>query len=317
MSGKRKRNQRKTQSPVGIPGIELDLGLDWLLAYVDQSRIAQDQFQGVIEGCIVRLLELALPLRERDTETKNWAGRVLAQLHVSLEAHKWKLVRENPAYKKTKATLGKTRSDVLVPKSEISGIVQEELRRAMEYQFKLQVFREKCKGQSELRAVAINKEAIEERMKRDLARQIIAGETRVPTEPQITRTIPLKSWPKEVVSGVHKNIEEWVDSRGQEIARERANAPSMLLAGEVVRKKRVRISWEDAAQRCGIPREYWNTGDLPYFCDATKDEWWEWLWSCILKYRNILLPGRDPSKVKKQIRDAFLALVGAREDGTF
>src|SRR5260370_29773384 len=162
---KRPAKKKKSRSVTGIPAIELDLGLDWLLASVDKSRIAQDQFQGVIEDCIVRLLELALPLREKDTETKNWAGRMLGELHVSLDSHKWKLVRENPGYKKTKATLGKTRADVLVTKSEISEIVQEELRRAMEWQFKLQVFREKIKGQSELRASAINKEAIEERIK--------------------------------------------------------------------------------------------------------------------------------------------------------
>src|SRR5262249_23687147 len=45
-------------------------------------------------------------------------------------------------YRERKAKWGKTRADVLAPKSEISQIVQEELRRAESYQFKLGLYRE-------------------------------------------------------------------------------------------------------------------------------------------------------------------------------
>jgi hypothetical protein len=75
--------------------------------------------------------------------------------------------------------------------------------------------------------------------------------------------------------------------------------------------------WQDMAQRKGIPKVYWQTPGLQRFCVASADKWWDWLWSRILEDQKVLLPGRNPSKVQKQIRGYFLALVGARENGTF
>jgi hypothetical protein len=221
MNRKRKRPEKR-QSVKGIPGIGLDVGLESFLTKIDQTsgqgQLARDEIADVITDCIVRLLEVALPSREKAAMPKDWAGRLLASLHATLEANQWNLARENPAYRESKARLGKTRANVLVPKSDISEMVQQELRTAMSYQFKLLVM--------------------------------------------------------------------------------------MKLGG---------------TQQYGTPREYLNTVDLPYFCgDAdSKDKWWKWLWSRIRTDRNVLLPGRDLSKTKKQIRDYFDDLVVARESGTF
>lgn len=134
----------------GIPGGDCDSCSAWLLENIAKTKgarakvgvIARDQFAILIDDFIRALLEHALPPREKDMLTKEWAGRILAKFHVTLEAHQWKLKKENAAYRERKAKWGKTRADVLVPKSEISQIVQEELRRAESYQFRLGFYRE-------------------------------------------------------------------------------------------------------------------------------------------------------------------------------
>jgi hypothetical protein len=75
--------------------------------------------------------------------------------------------------------------------------------------------------------------------------------------------------------------------------------------------------WQDMAQRKGIPKVYWATPDLQRFCEESADKWWDWLRERILKDKEVLLPRHDPSKAQKQIRGYFLALVEARENGTF
>ena len=158
MSGSRQGTARKKQTRLvkGIPGGGCDSCLDWLLANISQKTkgcrakiggIARDQFAILLDDFIRTLLEHALPLREKDTTTNDWAGKRLAKLHVSLEAHQWKLKRENPAYRKWKAKSEETRADLLVPESETSQMVLEELRTAESYQFKLFLLRE-CVGES-------------------------------------------------------------------------------------------------------------------------------------------------------------------------
>jgi hypothetical protein len=232
MSTERKRTgpKRQRQLVKGIPGGDCDSCVDWLLKNINKAKgrgarvgqIARDQFAIILDDCIRSLLDLALPLREKDTTTKEWAGRILAKLHVSLEAHKWKLERENPVYRDRKAKMGKTRANVLVPESEISQMVREELVNAEHYQFQLGILQE-------------------------------------------------------------------VSPNG----------------------------WQDMAQRKGIPKVYWATPDLQRFCEEFADKWWDWLWSRILKDKEVLLPGRNLGKVRTQIRGYFLALVDARENGTF
>ncbi len=157
----------------GIPGGDCDSCSAWLLENIDKTEgpgaklgdIAREQFAFLLDDCIRGLLELALPPREKDMTTKEWAGRILAKLHVSLEAHQSKLKREDPAYREGKTKWEKTRADVLVPKSEISQMVQEELINAEHYQFQLGILQEMINGQNEFRRVAVNKEAVFERVK--------------------------------------------------------------------------------------------------------------------------------------------------------
>ena len=75
--------------------------------------------------------------------------------------------------------------------------------------------------------------------------------------------------------------------------------------------------WQKLAQRKGIPKVYWQTPSLQRFCAASAGNWWHWLWSRILGDQKVLLSGRDPTKVQKQIRKYFLVLIAARENGTF
>ena len=232
MSSEREGNgpKRQRQSVKGIPGGDCDSCLAWLLKNVGKTKgararvgeIARTQFEILLDDCIRELLDLGLPLREKDTTAKEWAGRMLAGLHVSLEAHKWKLERENPAYRDRKAKMGKTRANVLVPESEISQMVREELITAEHYQFQLGVI------------------------------------------------------------------------------------PEMSPDG-----------WQDWAERKRIPKVYWPTVGFGKFCEKSADEWWSWFWLRILEDQKVLLPGRAPGKVKKQVREYFLALADAREHGTF
>lgn len=149
MVGKRK-GAGSTRVVKGIPDGDCDSCLAWLLKNIGKTKgartrvgaIARAQFEILLDDCIRELLDLALPLRQKNTTAKQWAGRMLAALHVSLEAHRWKLERENPAYRDRKAKMGKPRSNVLVPDSEISQMVHEELITAEHYQFQLGVIQE-------------------------------------------------------------------------------------------------------------------------------------------------------------------------------
>jgi hypothetical protein len=293
MSGNRKGTARKKRTPVvkGIPGGDCDSCLDWLLANISQKTkgcrakigdIARHQLTILLDGCIRALLEHALPLREKDATMKEWGGRVLARLHVTLEAHQWKLKRENPAYREGKAKWEKTRANVLIPESEISKMVQEELRAAESYQLKLFLIREYA-GES-----ALARKAVEEREQNYLVWHCLAvGDGRLWTP-----------------SGI-KAIERHTRSARPPLPRrddKTAGSPS---------------TWQEVAQNKGVPSVYWPIIDLPRFCATFADLWWDWLWAHILKDKEVLLPGRDPSKVQRQIHDYFLALVDARESGTF
>jgi hypothetical protein len=323
MSTERKRTgpKRQRQLVKGIPGGDCDSCVDWLLNNINKAKgrgakvgqIARYQFAILLDACIRSLLDLALPSLEKDKALEEWAGRILAKVHVSLEAHKWKLERENPAYRDQKAKMGKTRANVLVPESEISQMVREELINAELYQFQLGILREMMmiNSQNEFRPLAVNKKAVFERIKRTLTHQaLIAGEQR-------TSAIPMDFWPDEVREGVKKEIEEWLERKMPQIAHSYANAPALLLADEVEVGEPVPITLEDDAKRRRMPKDYWPTIELPRFCAASADKWWDWLWARILKDKEVLIPGRDPSKVQTQIHDYFLALVDARENGTF
>ena len=97
----------------GIPA-DRDMWLDWLFTNIDKTKgrgaglgqIARDQFTGMLDECVVRLLQVAQ--REQDTTAVQWAGRTLARLYISLQKHHGTLSNINSAYR---ATAKKTRKD--------------------------------------------------------------------------------------------------------------------------------------------------------------------------------------------------------------
>lgn len=293
----------------GIPGGDCDSCSDWLLENIDKTKgargkvgeIARDQFTILLDDCIRGLLGLALPPRQKDTTAKEWAGRTLAKLHVTLEANQWKLKRENPAYREWKAKWEKTRADVLVPKSEISQMVQEELRTAEIYQFRLWCLRKSIERQPDLRLATVDKEAVFERIRDQLVLQIFAGVSRTQLKGEALEWRCGALWTEQGLAAIEKEA--------------RKATPSSFDPDEILQS--VPCTWQDVAQQEGIPKVYWPTLDLPRFCAASADKWWDWFWSRILKDKKVLLLGRDPSKVRTQIHDHFLALVRAREDETF
>jgi hypothetical protein len=242
-----------------------------------------------------------LPPREKDTTTKAWAGRILAKLHVSLEAHQWKLERENPAYREWKAKWGKTRADVLVPKSEISQMLQEELRTAESYQSMLWYQRKSIERQPDLHLASVNTKAVFERIRDQLVLQHFAGVSRTQLKGEALEWRYGALWTEEGRAAIEKEA--------------RKATPGLLYPDEIMQS--VSCTWQDLAQRKGIPKVYWTTVDLGRFCAASADKWWDWLWERILKDKDVLIPGRDPNKVQTQIHDSFLALVDARENETF
>jgi hypothetical protein len=308
MGGKRK-GAGQTRLVKGIPGGDCDSCSAWLLENIDKTEgagaklgdIARDQFAFLLDDCIRALLELALPPREKDTITKEWAGRILAKLHVSLEAHQWKLKRENPAYREWKAKWEKTRADVLVPKSEISQMVQEEMRTAEIYQSRLWYLREPIKRQPNLQLGSANTRAVFERIRDQLVLQRFAGVSRTQLKGEALEWRYGTLWTEEGRAAIEKAA--------------RKTTPGLLYPDEIMQS--VSCTWQDLAQRKGIPKVYWTIVDLGRFCAASADKWWDWLWARILKDKEVLIPGRDPSKVQTQIHDYFLALVDARENGTF
>jgi hypothetical protein len=306
MGGKRKE-AGQIRLVKGIPGGDCDSCSAWLLENIDKTKgaraklggIARDHFTILLDDCLRRLLELALPEREKDTITKEWAGRVLARLHASLEVHQRKLGRENPAYRELKAKM-RTRVDVLVPKSEISKMVQEELRSAESYQFKLGLIRDSLENQP-VWLSSVDREGVFKRTRDQLVLQYFAGVSRTKLKGEALERRYGALWTEQGRAAIEK--------------RARAARLSLPFSDEVT--VGAPCTWQDLARREGIPKEYWGTTDLPRFCKESADEWWNWFWSHILQEKNVLIPGRDPSKVQKQIRKYFLALIAARENGTF
>jgi hypothetical protein len=114
-----------------------------------------------LEELFVEFLKHAL--HEDDGMEKQPAGKVLGRLYVSQVKHHRKLTKVNPAYQEMVAKLGKIRTDVLLPESPVGQILQEELRTAEHYRFKLLLLRELLKEQKDLLLVSVDKEAVQKR----------------------------------------------------------------------------------------------------------------------------------------------------------
>jgi hypothetical protein len=81
----------------------------------------------------------------RDEATKQWAGRLLANIWKRIEKHDEKLCAANPAYRQERARIGSLRTDVLSPRSKITRIVQQELATAFKKRRRLLMLREEVK----------------------------------------------------------------------------------------------------------------------------------------------------------------------------
>jgi hypothetical protein len=196
----------------GIPDGGCDSCSDWLLKNIDKTKgcrakiggIARHQFEILLDDCIRALLEHALPRREKDATTKQWAARVLAKVHGSLEAHQWKLARENPAYKEWKTKIGKTRADVLIPQSEISQMVQEELRTAEIYHSQLWYLRESIERQPDLHLGTVNKKAVFEHIRDQFVLPRFAGVCRTKLKGEALERRYGALWTKQGLAAIGK-----------------------------------------------------------------------------------------------------------------
>jgi hypothetical protein len=85
---RKRKGAGPTRLAKGIPGGDCESCVDWLLKNINKAKgrgarvgqIARDQFAIILDDCIQALLEHALPLREKDTTTKEWAGRILSKI---------------------------------------------------------------------------------------------------------------------------------------------------------------------------------------------------------------------------------------------
>ncbi len=189
----------------------------------------------------------------------------------------WKLARENPAYKEWKTKIGKTRADVLIPQSEISQMVREELVNAEIYQSQLWYLRESIERQPDLHLGTVDKKAVFERIPDEFVLPYFAGVCRTKLKGKALERRYGALWTKQGLAAIEKAA--------------RKATPSFLYPDEILQS--VSCTWQDLAQQQGIPKVYWSTIDLPRFGAASANEWWDWLWSRILKDKAVLLPDAD------------------------
>ena len=109
---------------------------------------ARSELQTLWLNHLSQLFRLALD--EKGSIAKQWAGRLLASIFVSIDKHdkkkgkaRRKLSRTNDAYREEKARLGKVRTDVLLH-WKISDVVLRELKTAERYRESLLLLREGC-----------------------------------------------------------------------------------------------------------------------------------------------------------------------------
>lgn len=110
------------------------------------AREARSELQTLWLNHLSQLLRLALD--KKDNIEKQWAGRLLASIFVSIDKHdskkgkaRRKLSKANKAYCEEKARLGKLRADVLLH-WKISDVVFRELKAAGGYRNSLLLLRE-------------------------------------------------------------------------------------------------------------------------------------------------------------------------------
>ena len=328
LQNKRKLSEERTKRkwvrpmirPYAIPGADLALGFNWLLASIDKTgnalderlaEIARVQFECVFRDCFVRLLQLAE--YEHDKPAKQWAVTVLARVDGNLGKHRGKLEKMNPAYLRQRK-IG-IRADVALPKSPVGQILQGELRRVEHYRFELL----RLKERGDRRLVSVDKEAVERRLQDEAVLQhLVVGDG--------------KLWTRKRMREIKKR------------ARKGAADPSRVHPDEVTSSDL--YTWKEAARERGIPEEYWPLVDFPDWSfdpDATdaqkrfqesSKKWWAFIWSRIKRGNErdkSLSRLRDSGKIRdeakskplsfrsfqKQFENHFQTLVRRRLAGTF
>jgi hypothetical protein len=318
MGRKRERSKRGRKSPRGIPGSALDLEMERLLANVSKTtrlgQIARDQFTGVIDDCIVRLLQLGLC--KDDLSAKQWAGKVLARAFVSLRKHHNKLSKVNRAYQDREKKLKGIRPDVLIPSSPVGVILQQELRTAKSYYRKLQFLFELLDQQPRLWLGDVNTDAVFERNRDQLLLQHFVGACRTKLKGEALERRCGALWTEEGLAAIEKAA--------------RKATPAFFYADEIAGKRR--STWEDMAREWKIPEEYWPLKDFPPLSKTTEKQWWDFIWKRLNERKDEILPllresakGRAEAKSRpvylkhfyKQFRKHWLTLVKLREAGTF
>jgi hypothetical protein len=318
--------------PYAIPGADLVLGLNKLFANIDEtgdapeyvSEIARVQFERVFRDCFVRLLQLAEG--EYHTVTKQWAATVLAWVDGNLGKHRVKLEKMNPAYRET-AKIG-IRADVALPKSPVGQILQEELRTAEHYRFKLLVLRELFEQQPLTWVVTLDRAAFEERKRNELVLQLLAAGS---------------GWVYGTAKGRRK-VHLFSDDGIKAIEKRAREAMLSFIYPEEVAEKN-RSTWDYMTRAWKVPKEYWPLAGFPelsldpdvanalkLFQEASK-KWWAFIWSRIKQKQDTLLPrlrdhakGRAAAKKKgvlylkhfqKECQNHWQTLVRERMAGTF
>ena len=105
------------------------------------ARAAREALGAAFLGFTSTLLGLAKV--GKDKKAREWAGRLLASVHGSIQKQDEKLSRVNKAYRLEKKKFGKLRVDVLFPKG-FRKVVQRELRKAERLRRRLLVIEKHC-----------------------------------------------------------------------------------------------------------------------------------------------------------------------------
>ena len=284
MKNKHKRPKRRRKSVRGVPFADLDIQLEWLLKNIDRAKgrgarlghIARDQFTSLFDDCVVRLLQLGLC--EHDSQAKQWAGKILKRVYVSLHKHHGKLSKINSAYKEEVSKTGKIRSDMLRPESPVGQILQKELRTVLRCRFKLGLLRDQFEVQPRPSLVSLDTEAVQRRLQDELVLQHLgAGSGAL--------------WTPKGVTQIEKR------------ARKTAADPCRIYPDEVREKRGT--TWQDLAEHVWkIPKEYWPAPDL-----FSKADLWKFIWGRLNDKQADILPRlRASGKGRAEAKEKPLCL---------
>jgi hypothetical protein len=164
MSKKRASNSEAVRVPGGYPAVADstdEAAYEWQRSFVygwfneKLERLKGDDVnaarsaRAALEPLFLEFIAL-LDFAEagRDEVTKQWAGRLLANIWKRIEKHDEKLCAANPAYRQERERIGSLRTDVLSPRSKITRIVQQELATAFKMRRWLLMLRGVVKKQS-------------------------------------------------------------------------------------------------------------------------------------------------------------------------